>query len=234
MEKLYHFRPLRDEAEVYLVGMIISYLCFFGTDKKRKKIIIAVYVWICSCFNFKEISMQGKGFFFHVVVWWNEIWLSSLIANYVSSNYYVFWLGFGLYNTVGLYTAKFVVRPDSTLQSLVSMTPMFVYGINISHASWVYSYYAEKSCLTVIISLHIITKEYKALPKVLICCLFYYMFCLLQHCAGINCLALLKSPELDGCDYLFTGSRDSTLKRWALGEDGASCSATFESHVDWV
>ncbi|KAL8159557.1 hypothetical protein V2J09_001094 [Rumex salicifolius] len=38
----------------------------------------------------------------------------------------------------------------------------------------------------------------------------------------------------NGCDYLFTGSRDGTLKRWALGDDTASCSATFESHVDWV
>ncbi|KAK6116250.1 hypothetical protein DH2020_050046 [Rehmannia glutinosa] len=55
-----------------------------------------------------------------------------------------------------------------------------------------------------------------------------------KHCAGINCLAVLKSPEPYGCDYLFTGSRDSTLKRWALAENGATCSATFESHVDWV
>lgn len=56
----------------------------------------------------------------------------------------------------------------------------------------------------------------------------------LQHCAGINCLAVLKSSVADGCDYLFTGSRDSTLKRWSLAEDGAACSSTFESHVDWV
>ena len=55
-----------------------------------------------------------------------------------------------------------------------------------------------------------------------------------QHCAGLNCLAVLKSSAIDGCDYLFTGSRDGTLKRWALAEDGATCSATFESHVDWV
>ncbi|KAI3452036.1 hypothetical protein Pfo_008701 [Paulownia fortunei] len=55
-----------------------------------------------------------------------------------------------------------------------------------------------------------------------------------KHCAGINCLAVLKSPGPDGCDYLFTGSRDSTLKRWSLAEDGATCGATFESHVDWV
>ncbi|KAB2005736.1 hypothetical protein ERO13_D11G267100v2 [Gossypium hirsutum] len=55
-----------------------------------------------------------------------------------------------------------------------------------------------------------------------------------KHCAGINCLAVLKSSASDGCDYLFTGSRDGTLKRWALGENAATCSATFESHVDWV
>ncbi|KAL3646265.1 hypothetical protein CASFOL_011445 [Castilleja foliolosa] len=54
-----------------------------------------------------------------------------------------------------------------------------------------------------------------------------------KHCAGINCLAVLKSPGPDECDYLITGSRDSTLKRWSLAEDGATCSATFESHVDW-
>ncbi|XP_057499023.1 uncharacterized protein LOC130783423 isoform X1 [Actinidia eriantha] len=55
-----------------------------------------------------------------------------------------------------------------------------------------------------------------------------------KHCAGVNCLALLKSSVTNGCDYLFTGSRDGTLKRWALAEDRATCSATFESHVDWV
>ncbi|GFY92006.1 transducin/WD40 repeat-like superfamily protein [Actinidia rufa] len=55
-----------------------------------------------------------------------------------------------------------------------------------------------------------------------------------KHCAGVNCLALLKSSVTNGCDYLFTGSRDGTLKRWALAEDRATCSSTFESHVDWV
>ncbi|KAA3487316.1 WD repeat-containing protein 48-like [Gossypium australe] len=55
-----------------------------------------------------------------------------------------------------------------------------------------------------------------------------------KHCAGINCLAVLKSSFSDGCNYLFTGSRDGTLKRWALDDDAATCSATFESHVDWV
>ncbi|KZV47522.1 hypothetical protein F511_14594 [Dorcoceras hygrometricum] len=55
-----------------------------------------------------------------------------------------------------------------------------------------------------------------------------------KHCAGINCLAVLSSTKPDGCDNLFTGSRDGTLKRWTLVEGGATCSATFESHVDWV
>ncbi|MED6222092.1 hypothetical protein PIB30_061121 [Stylosanthes scabra] len=55
-----------------------------------------------------------------------------------------------------------------------------------------------------------------------------------RHCAGINCLAIHKSAVPDGSDYLFTGSRDGRLKRWALAEDAATCSATFESHVDWV
>ncbi|KAG6701910.1 hypothetical protein I3842_07G008900 [Carya illinoinensis] len=55
-----------------------------------------------------------------------------------------------------------------------------------------------------------------------------------KHSAGVNCLAVLKSVGTDGCDYLFTGSRDGTLKRWDLMEDSATCSTTFESHVDWV
>ncbi|KAJ8775084.1 hypothetical protein K2173_020088 [Erythroxylum novogranatense] len=46
----------------------------------------------------------------------------------------------------------------------------------------------------------------------------------------LNCLAILKS----GCDFIFTRSRDGTLKRWTLDIDSATCSATFESHVDWV
>ncbi|KAI3757243.1 hypothetical protein L6452_04777 [Arctium lappa] len=55
-----------------------------------------------------------------------------------------------------------------------------------------------------------------------------------KHCAGVNSLALLKSSAPDNCSYLFTGGRDGTLRRWALAEDGATCSTTFESHVDWV
>ncbi|CAI0432372.1 unnamed protein product [Linum tenue] len=54
-----------------------------------------------------------------------------------------------------------------------------------------------------------------------------------KHCAGVNCVTVLKSSSSKS-DYLFTGSRDGTLKRWAVSEDSASCSATFESHVDWV
>ncbi|KAK4767557.1 hypothetical protein SAY86_015307 [Trapa natans] len=54
-----------------------------------------------------------------------------------------------------------------------------------------------------------------------------------KHCAGINCLAISK-PTLDGRGHLFTGSRDGTLKRWEVNENSAICSATFESHVDWV
>lgn len=56
-----------------------------------------------------------------------------------------------------------------------------------------------------------------------------------QHCSGINCVTgpgSLKGEN--GGDYLFSGSRDGTLKRWELGADEAVCGATFESHVDWV
>ncbi|KAG6521978.1 hypothetical protein ZIOFF_019112 [Zingiber officinale] len=56
----------------------------------------------------------------------------------------------------------------------------------------------------------------------------------LQHCAGVNCVVVSKPSTSDGLDYVFTGSRDGTLKRWAVTDDEASCSATFESHIDWV
>lgn len=55
-----------------------------------------------------------------------------------------------------------------------------------------------------------------------------------KHCAGINCLAVLKNSTPDDCNYLFTGSRDGTLRRWSLSDDEVNCSATFESHIDWV
>ncbi|KAJ8760679.1 hypothetical protein K2173_017673 [Erythroxylum novogranatense] len=55
-----------------------------------------------------------------------------------------------------------------------------------------------------------------------------------KHCAGVNCLAVLKSPTFDGCDFMFTGSRDGTLRRWEFYGDSVAYSTTFESHVDWV
>ncbi|XP_066356247.1 uncharacterized protein [Miscanthus floridulus] len=55
-----------------------------------------------------------------------------------------------------------------------------------------------------------------------------------KHCAGINCLAYLNGSTFSTSDYLFSGSRDGTLKRWELNNGDASFSATFESHVDWV
>jgi WD40 repeat protein len=47
-------------------------------------------------------------------------------------------------------------------------------------------------------------------------------------------LAYLKASTSDSCDYLFSGSRDGTLKRWALKDQDPTFSGTFESHVDWV
>jgi len=57
----------------------------------------------------------------------------------------------------------------------------------------------------------------------------------LQHCSGINCVTgPIGLKGENGGDYLFSGSRDGTLKRWELGAGEAVCGATFESHVDWV
>ncbi|KAG6519057.1 hypothetical protein ZIOFF_022546 [Zingiber officinale] len=64
--------------------------------------------------------------------------------------------------------------------------------------------------------------------------IFSLRFLCLQHCAGVNCVVVSKPSVSDGHDYVFTGSRDGTLKRWVVTDDEASCSATFESHVDWV
>ncbi|CAM0950116.1 unnamed protein product [Alopecurus aequalis] len=55
-----------------------------------------------------------------------------------------------------------------------------------------------------------------------------------KHCAGINCLSYLNASASGTSDYLFTGSRDGTLKRWEYQNGDANFSATFESHVDWV
>ena len=57
----------------------------------------------------------------------------------------------------------------------------------------------------------------------------------LQHCSGINCLTGPNGLKRDTRgEFLFSGSRDGTLKRWELGVGVAVCGATFESHVDWV
>ncbi len=67
---------------------------------------------------------------------------------------------------------------------------------------------------------------------------FFFFPGLMQHCSGVNCLILpgVDAPGGggDGGHYLFSGSRDGTLKRWELGNEGAVCGVTFESHVDWV
>eukprot|EP01018_Ginkgo_biloba_P003246 Gb_04177 [translate_table: standard] len=55
-----------------------------------------------------------------------------------------------------------------------------------------------------------------------------------KHHSGINCLATPQSLLPADNNFLFSGSRDGMLKRWELAEDSAVCSATFESHVDWV
>ncbi|KAG0569341.1 hypothetical protein M758_6G079300 [Ceratodon purpureus] len=56
-----------------------------------------------------------------------------------------------------------------------------------------------------------------------------------KHCSGINCVTGPNGLKGGiGSEYLFSGSRDGTLKRWELGADEAVCGATFESHVDWV
>jgi WD40 repeat protein len=47
-------------------------------------------------------------------------------------------------------------------------------------------------------------------------------------------LAYLNGSASGTSDYIFSGSRDGTLKRWELNNRDASFSATFESHVDWV
>jgi WD repeat-containing protein 48 len=47
-------------------------------------------------------------------------------------------------------------------------------------------------------------------------------------------LAYLNGSAYGTSDYIFSGSRDGTLKRWEINDGDASFSATFESHVDWV
>lgn len=50
-----------------------------------------------------------------------------------------------------------------------------------------------------------------------------------QHCSGVEALALS-----DDSQYLFSGSRDSTIRRWELGHKTPLCQGTYEGHVDWV
>jgi WD40 repeat protein len=64
--------------------------------------------------------------------------------------------------------------------------------------------------------------------------LTHFLMFVFQHCAGINCLSYLNASASGTSDYLFTGSRDGTLKRWEYQNGDANFSATFESHVDWV
>lgn len=49
------------------------------------------------------------------------------------------------------------------------------------------------------------------------------------HCNGVN---RLRSTG-DGC-YLFSASRDSSVKRWDLQGGSPRFEASFEHHVDWV
>uniref|UniRef100_A0A7I4BYF2 Uncharacterized protein n=1 Tax=Physcomitrium patens TaxID=3218 RepID=A0A7I4BYF2_PHYPA len=56
-----------------------------------------------------------------------------------------------------------------------------------------------------------------------------------KHCSGINSVTVPNGFKGDNeGEYLFSASRDGTLKRWELGGDEAVCGATFESHVDWT
>lgn len=58
-----------------------------------------------------------------------------------------------------------------------------------------------------------------------------------KHCSGINCLTVRSLPASadDGSSAIvFSGSRDGTLKRWESSDRATTCTATFESHIDWV
>lgn len=59
-----------------------------------------------------------------------------------------------------------------------------------------------------------------------------------KHCSGVNCLTARSLPlpaSDDGSSaVVFSGSRDGTLKRWESSDRATTCTATFESHIDWV
>ncbi|MCO5565105.1 hypothetical protein L7F22_018776 [Adiantum nelumboides] len=57
-----------------------------------------------------------------------------------------------------------------------------------------------------------------------------------KHCSGVNCLTVKSLPASDGGSsvFVFSGSRDGTVKRWESRDKATICSGTFESHTDWV
>ncbi|CAA2933260.1 Hypothetical predicted protein [Olea europaea subsp. europaea] len=64
-----------------------------------------------------------------------------------------------------------------------------------------------------------------------------YVLCLFRSSPNLEKLKHQAIPlfaVLYAYNYLFTRSCDGTLKRWALAEDVAAYSATFELLVDWV
>ncbi|MCO5554974.1 hypothetical protein L7F22_008514 [Adiantum nelumboides] len=57
-----------------------------------------------------------------------------------------------------------------------------------------------------------------------------------KHCSGINCLTVKSPPNSDGGSsvFVFSGSRDGSVKRWESRDEATICTGTFESHIDWV
>lgn len=57
-----------------------------------------------------------------------------------------------------------------------------------------------------------------------------------KHCSGINSLTVRSLPASDGGSsvFVFSGSRDGTVKRWESRDKAIVCTGTFESHIDWV
>lgn len=51
----------------------------------------------------------------------------------------------------------------------------------------------------------------------------------MQHCAGINALAVSQDQH-----FLWTASRDSTIKQWDVSEDEPRLMYDLQGHVDWV
>ncbi|MCO5600149.1 hypothetical protein L7F22_054257 [Adiantum nelumboides] len=57
-----------------------------------------------------------------------------------------------------------------------------------------------------------------------------------KHCSGINCLTVKSPPSSHGGSsvFVFSGSRDGTVKRWESRDEATIRTGTFESHIDWV